>query len=267
MRDYQIDTIIHFAAESHVDNSIAGPEIFFQTNVMGTFALLEEARLYWQVEKKWGEQQCRFHHVSTDEVYGSLMIDEPAFTESSCYLPNSPYAASKASSDHLVRSYFHTYKFPTTQSNCSNNFGPYQHREKLIPVVIGKCLQQAAIPIYGNGTNIRDWLYVDDHCIAIDLILQHGKPGECYNIGGDHEISNLDLTKHICQIMDKIRPVSKPYQQLITFVEDRKGHDWRYAINQQKIVEQLGFSPQKNIEDLLMSTIHFYIDAMSESGA
>lgn len=260
LREYTVDTVVHFAAESHVDNSITGPEVFFQTNVMGTLSLIDEARRYWQDEMGWDEMQCRFHHVSTDEVYGTLEKDDPAFTEKTPYLPNSPYSASKAGSDHIIRSYFHSYKLPVTMSNCSNNYGPYQHQEKLIPVIIQACIEQKPIPIYGDGSNIRDWLHVEDHCLAMDLIIRQGKTGETYNIGGDNELSNLDLARKICQQMDDVSPDNKPHDKLIKFVEDRKGHDWRYAIDNTKICEELGWKPAQDFKSLLRSTVEFSLE-------
>jgi dTDP-glucose 4,6-dehydratase len=260
LRGHEIDTIVHLAAESHVDNSIAGPEVFFQTNVIGTLSLVDEARKYWQEEMEWGESQCRFHHVSTDEVYGALGKDDPAFTEETPYAPNSPYSASKAGSDHVVRSYFHTYKLPITMSNCSNNYGPYQHQEKLIPVIIKSCLEQKHIPIYGDGSNIRDWLYVNDHCRAIDEIIRNGNVGEAYNVGGDNELSNLELTKKICEQLDKLKPENKSHEKLITFVEDRKGHDWRYAINNEKCCTYLGWKPNIDFQTNLINTILYFTE-------
>lgn len=255
LREHAIDTIVHFAAESHVDNSIEGPEVFFQTNLMGTLSLIDEARKFWQDEMGWGDSQCRFHHISTDEVYGTLGKDDPAFTEETTYAPNSPYSASKASSNHIVRSYFHTYKLPVTMSNCSNNYGPYQHEEKLIPVIIKACINQKPIPIYGDGSNIRDWLYVEDHCRAIDDIIRNGGLGETYNIGGDNELSNIGLAKKICELMDELRPENKPYEKLITFVEDRKGHDWRYAVNSAKLGQELGWKCCDNMNAHLNNII------------
>ncbi|WP_420844644.1 dTDP-glucose 4,6-dehydratase [Legionella cardiaca] len=260
LKEYEIDTIVHFAAESHVDNSIKNPLLFLQTNVLGTFTLLEAARNYWLNEQGWTTQHCRFHHVSTDEVYGSLNENEPAFTEANPYQPNSPYSASKASSDHLVRAYYHTYQLPVTTSNCSNNYGPYQHKEKLIPTVIDCCIHQRPIPVYGNGLNIRDWLYVKDHCDAIDLIIRKGHVGEVYNIGGNNELDNLSLIKHICQIMDKLLPNNSPHTSLISFVQDRKGHDKRYAINNNKIQKELGWSPRGEFANHLADTVKFYLN-------
>ncbi|MGJ3500559.1 dTDP-glucose 4,6-dehydratase 2 [Piscirickettsia salmonis] len=253
LREHNIDTIVHFAAESHVDNSIKNPKLFIETNINGTFTLLEAARQFWLEEKQWLKSHCRFHHVSTDEVYGTLYKGEPAFTEASAYAPNSPYSASKAGSDHLVRAYFHTYGLPVTISNCSNNYGPYQHREKLIPTVIHLCLAEKKIPIYGNGSNIRDWLYVEDHCSAIDKILHNGRLGEVYNIGANNEVDNLTLVKQICQILDKKQPRKNgnSYQELITFVTDRAGHDWRYAIDNRKIKNELNWQPVYSLQGAL----------------
>jgi dTDP-glucose 4,6-dehydratase len=260
LRTYQIDTIVHFAAESHVDNSIKDPAIFVKTNVLGTHSLLEAARKVWQLEQRWDQTNCRFHHISTDEVYGSLGPNDPAFTETTAYAPNSPYSASKAGSDHLVRAFYHTYQLPVTTSNCSNNYGPYQHQEKLIPTVIKSCLQETLIPVYGNGSNIRDWLYVKDHCLAIDAILQQGKVGEVYNVGGNTEIDNLSLVKMICQCLDEMRPRAQgKYQDLIHFVTDRPGHDWRYAINSSKIKHQLHWQPTTTLADGLKQTIAHYL--------
>ncbi|KGP63653.1 dTDP-glucose 4,6-dehydratase [Legionella norrlandica] len=259
LRLHGIDTIVHFAAESHVDNSINNPQIFLETNVIGTFTLLEAARIYWLNEKKWNKSNCRFHHVSTDEVYGSLEAEEPAFTEKNSYQPNSPYSASKASSDHIVRAYFHTYGLPVTTSNCSNNYGPNQHREKLIPKVVEACIHRLPITVYGTGSNIRDWLYVMDHCDAIDTIIQRGTEGEVYNIGGNNELDNLSLIKMICQMMDDLKPMEKSYQSLITFVEDRKGHDKRYAIDNSKIQKELSWVPQGDFISKLLNTIQYYL--------
>lgn len=244
LRKYNINAIVHFAAESHVDNSIEKPQDFIQTNIHGTFTLLEQAKRYWLEEKQWGDIQCRFHHASTDEVYGSLGLDEEPFTETSPYQPNSPYAASKAASDHLVRAYFKTYGLPATISNCSNNYGPNQHSEKFIPTVIHSGLENKPIPVYGNGANIRDWLHVVDHCHALDLILQQGQAGESYNIGGGFEISNLELAKKIIQIIQQQNNDSRLNNNLINYVNDRKGHDFRYAINAHKIKKELGWEPK-----------------------
>ncbi|HEU5281884.1 MAG TPA: dTDP-glucose 4,6-dehydratase [Gammaproteobacteria bacterium] len=247
LKKHAIDTIVHFAAESHVDRSIAGPEAFIQTNVLGTFTLLEAARLHWLTHEKRDAQSCRFHHISTDEVFGSLTLNDPAFSESTAYQPRSPYSASKAASDHLVHAYYHTYGLPITLSNCSNNYGPHQHAEKFIPTVIRACLNQTPIPIYGEGKNIRDWLYVDDHCEAIRLILTQGKVGESYNIGGNNEWENKKLAVFICELMDKHAPEHAPHARLITAVTDRKGHDFRYAIDDHKIKTELGFTPVETL--------------------
>lgn len=260
LREHNIDTIVHFAAESHVDRSITGPAAFIETNLVGTFHLLEQARLFWLNEKKWSGEQCRFHHVSTDEVYGSLSPDAPAFTEEKAYEPNSPYSASKAGSDHLVRAYHHTYGLPTTVSNCSNNFGPYQHGEKLIPTIIRCCHENRPIPIYGDGKNIRDWLYVEDHCDAIIKILNVGKLGETYNIGANNERSNIEITQWICQIMDELAPHNAPHKKLIEFTTDRPGHDQRYAIDTRKMNTQLDWRATHDFEASLRKTIAFYID-------
>ncbi len=246
LKQYAIDTIVHFAAESHVDNSIKDPGIFVKTNVLGTQSLLEAARK---------TTACHFHHISTDEVYGTLSPTDAPFTEKTPYAPNSPYSASKAGSDHLVRAYHHTYGLSVTTSNCSNNFGPFQHAEKFIPTVIRSCLEWKNIPVYGNGSNIRDWLYVDDHCAAIDLILHKGKVAEVYNVGGMNEWTNLDIVKLICSILDELRPQAKSYNSLISFVKDRPGHDWRYAINPDKIVSELGWKPTLQFESHLRNLI------------
>jgi dTDP-glucose 4,6-dehydratase len=259
LRDHQIDTIVHFAAESHVDRSIDGPGVFVKTNVVGTFTLLDAARRYWLDEQKKSASQCRFHHVSTDEVYGSLLKTDPAFTETSRYLPSSPYSASKAGSDHLVYSYFHTYKLPVTITNCSNNYGPRQNREKLLPTIIYACVEGKPIPIYGDGSNIRDWLYVEDHCTGIDAVLRQGRPGETYNIGGEYERANLDVAKTICTLMDEIHPRATSYKEQITFVKDRPGHDWRYAIDITKIKQELGWTPKESFESGLRRTIAWYL--------
>jgi dTDP-glucose 4,6-dehydratase len=242
---HPIDTIVHFAAESHVDNSIKNPAIFVETNVLGTQILLDAARRH----------SCHFHHISTDEVYGSLSPTAPAFTEHTPYAPNSPYSASKAGSDHLVRAYHHTFGLAVTTSNCSNNFGPRQHAEKFIPTVIRACLTARDIPVYGNGSNVRDWLYVEDHCAAIDLILRKGKVGETYNVGGRNEWSNLAVVKAICTLFDELRPRGTSHHDLIRFVNDRPGHDWRYAIDPSKIIAELGWSPTEHFENHLKTMI------------
>jgi len=259
LHKYEIEAVVHFAAESHVDRSIIEPSAFILTNVIGTFTLLEAVRDYWLGKKKWNYKHCRFHHVSTDEVYGELGPDAPAFIETMPYLPSSPYSASKAASDHLVRAYFRTYQLPITISNCSNNYGPYQHSEKLIPTVIRRCVEQKPIPVYGDGSNIRDWLYVEDHCRAIDVILTRGVIGETYNIGGNCEMDNLSLVKTICGLMDKKRPRKDKHSKLITFVEDRPGHDWRYAINDTKIRQLLKWKSGYTFKEGLKLTIDFNI--------
>jgi dTDP-glucose 4,6-dehydratase len=267
LEQYEIDTIVHFAAESHVDRSISGPEDFVMTNVLGTFNLLEAARQYWLNQKKWDASQCRFHHISTDEVYGSLHLDEPAFSEKTAYAPNSPYSASKAGSDHLVRAYFHTYGLPVTASNCSNNYGPFQHSEKFIPTVIRSCKNNVPIPIYGSGSNIRDWLYVYDHCEAIDLIIRKAQVGQSYNVGGDCELANIDIAKIICQLYDEIFPSQIDSSSLIQFVKDRPGHDWRYAIDHHKITQELGWQPSTQLKEGLLQTIRFYANNEDLNGS
>ena len=254
--DEQIDTVVHFAAESHVDRSISGPEAFIKTNVLGTFNLLEAARNHWSGER----QACRFLHVSTDEVYGSLDPDEPAFSETHAFAPNSPYSASKASSDHLVRSYFHTYQLPVVTTNCSNNYGPYQFPEKLIPLIFVNALEGKPLPIYEDGKNVRDWLHVEDHCRGIDSVLYRGDLGETYNIGGCNEWTNIDIVRLICNRLDELRPGGKPKADLITYVRDRPGHDKRYAIDASKIMNQLGWSPRYTFETGIEQTLHWYLD-------
>jgi dTDP-glucose 4,6-dehydratase len=255
MREHDIDTIVHFAAETHVDRSILGPAPFIQTNVIGTFTLLEAARQTWGGE---GSEK-RFHHVSTDEVFGSLSSDDPAFQEITSYDPRSPYSASKASSDHLVRAYFHTYDLPITISNCSNNYGPYQFPEKLIPLVILNAIQNKPLPIYGDGKQIRDWLYVVDHCEAIYRVLVDGKFGETYNIGGGNQPYNIALVNEICAILDDLQPASVSYATLITHVTDRPGHDRRYAMDISKIKAELGWQPRHDIESGLHETVEWYL--------
>ncbi len=254
--DEGIDHVVHFAAESHVDRSITGPEAFITTNIHGTFTLLEAAR------NAWGDRidECRFLHVSTDEVYGSLTADDPAFTETTPFAPNSPYAASKASSDHLVRAYFHTYSLPVVTTNCSNNYGPYQFPEKLIPLVIMNSLEDKPLPIYGDGLNIRDWLHVDDHCRGIDRVLHDGRLGETYNIGGCNEWTNIDIVRLICSTLDELRPGKKPKNELITFVKDRPGHDQRYAIDADKIMNELNWKPEYTFETGIRQTVKWYLD-------
>lgn len=261
LEKYQPDAIINFAAESHVDRSILSPEDFIQTNVVGTFKLLEASRFYWEKLTSAKQQSFRFLHVSTDEVYGSLTPQDPAFREDTPYAPNSPYAASKAASDHFVRAYYHTYGLPTLTTNCSNNYGPRQFPEKLIPLTILNAIEGKPLPIYGDGQNIRDWLYVIDHCEAIHLVLQQGKIGETYNIGGLNEKTNLIVVEKICAILDELVP--KPnfsHSSLMTFVKDRPGHDRRYAINCSKITSELGWQPQENFDSGLFKTVQWYLN-------
>jgi dTDP-glucose 4,6-dehydratase len=260
--DFEIEGVIHFAAESHVDNSISGPEVFLQTNIMGTFTLVDVARNFWMDEPfvaKPGKEHCRFLHVSTDEVYGTLGATG-LFEETTPYAPNSPYSASKASSDFVIRSYFHTYGMNVVTTNCSNNYGPKQHDEKLIPTIIRKALAAEPIPIYGDGTNIRDWLYVLDHCKGIQLAFDKGLSGETYNIGGRNERDNLYIVNHICEILDQIRPLKKSkYAEFITFVKDRAGHDMRYAIDATKIESNLGWKAEEDFESGILKTIEWYL--------
>jgi len=260
--EYDVHGVIHFAAESHVDNSISGPEVFIQTNINGTFTLLDVARKYWMDapnKYKTGYENCRFHHISTDEVYGTLG-ETGLFEEETPYAPNSPYSAAKASSDFLVRAYFHTYGMDVTTSNCSNNYGPKQNGEKLIPVIIRKAINGDDIPIYGDGKNIRDWLYVLDHCVGIDLTYHKGKSGETYNIGGRNEMTNMDIVNHICEYLDKKQPKKTgSYKDQITFVQDRAGHDRRYAIDATKIEKELGWKADENFESGIIKTIEWYL--------
>lgn len=256
---HSIDTIIHFAAESHVDRSIAGPAAFVQTNVVGTFTLLEAFRNHWEAQDR--SNDFRFLHVSTDEVFGSLEANDPAFSETTPYAPNSPYSASKAGSDHLVRAYFHTYGLPTLITNCSNNYGPYQFPEKLIPLMCLNILLGKPLPVYGDGQNIRDWLHVGDHCSAIATVLQKAAPGETYNIGGNNQVKNIDIVEQLCELMDELAgalPVS-PARDLITFVPDRPGHDRRYAIDSSKIQRELGWQPRYDFAAGLRQTVEWYL--------
>lgn len=254
--------VINFAAESHVDRSIHGPADFIQTNVVGTFNLLESARAYWNGLEDPEKKTFRFLHVSTDEVYGSLGPADPAFTETTAYAPNSPYSASKAASDHLVRAYHHTYGLPVLTTNCSNNYGPYQFPEKLIPLVIHNALAGKPLPIYGDGSNIRDWLYVGDHCTAIRTVLEKGRTGETYNVGGCNEKTNLQVVKTICAILDELHPDSPvvPHEKLIAFVTDRPGHDRRYAIDARKILHELGWAPAESFETGIRKTVIWYLE-------
>lgn len=272
LAEEDVETIVHFAAESHVDRSITGPGAFIQTNMVGTYTLLEAARQYWLGDEP---RAHHFHHVSTDEVYGSLGADDPAFTESTAYAPNSPYSASKAASDHLVRAYHHTYGLRVTTSNCSNNYGPYQFPEKLIPLMIVNALEGKPLPVYGDGSNIRDWLYVEDHVRGIDLVIRKGRHGETYNIGGNEEHANLDIVKTLCASLDEVferdADLAKRYpnapaakgiatESLITMVSDRPGHDWRYAIDATRMRDELGFEPAHDFASGLRSTVDWMLD-------
>jgi dTDP-glucose 4,6-dehydratase len=259
---YQFQKVIHLAAESHVDNSISGPAEFIQTNIVGTFNLLQSAYKTWMDgpnQLKPAFNNARFLHVSTDEVYGTLG-EKGLFTEKTPYAPNSPYSASKASSDFIVRSYFHTYGLPVVTTNCSNNYGPYQHKEKLIPTIIRKALAGEPIPIYGDGKNVRDWLYVTDHCSGIHLALEKGRLGETYNIGGRNERENLYIAETICKLLDEMVPKNKPYYNQVTFVTDRPGHDFRYAIDAEKIESELGWKADENFESGIRKTIAWYLE-------
>jgi dTDP-glucose 4,6-dehydratase len=260
LRQNKIDTIVHFAAETHVDRSIIGPAQFIQTNIVGTFTLLEAARKCW-LEEKIATGQVRFHHVSTDEVFGSLGPNDPPFSETTPYAPNSPYAASKAASDHLVRAYGHTYGLPFTITNCSNNYGPYMFPEKLIPLMIFNALQGRPLPVYGDGQQVRDWLYVEDHCEAILIVLRRGKPGQTYAIGGGNQPPNLVVIRTLCEILDECQPDSPyaPHESLIQFVTDRPGHDRRYAMDITKIENELGWKPRQTLASGLLNTVNWYL--------
>ena len=263
-RENDVRGVIHFAAESHVDNSITGPRAFINTNIIGTFNLLDAARRHWMDAPgriKPGYADARFHHISTDEVFGTLG-DTGYFSETTPYAPNSPYSASKAGSDFLVRAYHHTFGMNTTTSNCSNNYGPKQHSEKLIPTIIRNCLALSPIPIYGNGKNIRDWLYVTDHAKAIDMIFHKGIAGETYNVGGHNELTNIEITTTICNLLDTLRPRQdgKKYADLITYVKDRAGHDKRYAIDPTKITNELGYKPDETFSTGIVKTVKWYLD-------
>ena len=261
LKDYQPRAILNFAAESHVDRSIHGPEDFIQTNIVGTFRLLEAVRGYWGTLTGNEKQQFRFLHVSTDEVYGSLAKDEMPFTETHRYEPNSPYSASKAASDHLVRAYHHTYGLPVLTTNCSNNYGPYQFPEKLIPLMIVNALAGKPLPVYGDGQQIRDWLYVKDHCSAIRRVLDDGIPGQIYNIGGWNEKPNVEIVETICGLLDMFRPrLDEPYRNLIRYVADRPGHDRRYAIDASRIERELGWRPAETFETGISKTVQWYLD-------
>jgi dTDP-glucose 4,6-dehydratase len=262
LNEHQPRAIINFAAESHVDRSIHSPEDFIQTNIVGSFRLLEAARAYWSALDDAKKSEFRFLHVSTDEVYGSLAKDEAAFTELHRYEPNSPYSASKAASDHLVRSYHHTYGLPVLTTNCSNNYGPYHFPEKLIPLMIVNALAGKPLPVYGDGQQIRDWLYVKDHCCAIRRVLEAGRPGEVYNIGGWNEKANLDIVNTVCALLDELQPRAdrKRYREQITFVTDRPGHDRRYAIDARKLERELGWKPAETFDTGIRKTVQWYLD-------
>jgi len=260
-RHHSVDTVVHFAAESHVDRSILEPGRFIQTNVVGTHVLLEAARQFWFVERSTSAESARFHHISTDEVYGALRPDDPAFNEQTPYAPNSPYSASKAASDHLVRAYGRTYGLPFTLTNCGNNYGPYQFPEKLIPLMFTNARNRLPLPVYGDGSQIRDWLYVDDHCKAILAVLKQGRPGETYVVGGDNQPTNLEVVRTLCAILDELQPdpACPRRESLIEFVADRPGHDRRYAMNTAKIRAELGWQPSVSLAEGLRRTIQWYL--------
>ena len=261
LTEHQPRAVVHFAAESHVDRSIHGPGEFIRTNIDGTFTLLEAVRGYWSGLDGAAREQFRLLHVSTDEVYGSLRMEDAPFTETTAYEPNSPYSASKAASDHLVRAYHHTYGLPVLTTNCSNNYGPFQFPEKLIPLVIANALAQKPLPIYGDGMNVRDWLYVADHCAAIRAVLASGRVGETYNIGGWNEMPNLQIVKAICGLLDELRPsAAGRYERLITFVKDRPGHDRRYAIDARKIEREIGWRPAETFATGIRKTVQWYLE-------
>jgi dTDP-glucose 4,6-dehydratase len=262
LRQHEIDTIVHFAAETHVDRSIIDPTPFIRTNITGTFTLLEAARQYWIAEKAFDLQQVHFHHVSTDEVFGTLAPGDPAWTEDTPYDPSSPYAATKAASDHLVRAYYRTYSMPVTITNCTNNYGPRQFPEKLIPLMVLNARDGRPLPVYGDGGQIRDWLYVGDHCEAIWTVLRRGQPGETYNIGGGNQPNNLTVIQTLCEIMDECLPASPyaPHQQLVRFVADRPGHDRRYAMDITRINRELGWKPRQSLASGLLHTVTWYLE-------
>ena len=261
LAEHRPRALIHFAAESHVDRSISGPGAFIKTNIEGTYTLLEAARQHWQALPDAERAAFRFHHVSTDEVYGSLKADDPAFAETNPYEPNSPYSASKAASDHLVRAWHHTYGLPVLTTNCSNNYGPYHFPEKLIPLMIVNALAGKPLPVYGDGQQIRDWLYVRDHASAIRAVLAGGRVGETYNIGGWNEMANIDIVKTVCALLDELRPdAAGPYSRLITYVKDRPGHDRRYAIDARKIERELGWRPAETFATGIRKTVQWYLD-------
>lgn len=263
LQEHRPRAIVHFAAESHVDRSIVAPGAFVSTNVQGTFTLLDQALRYWKALDEAGQRDFRFLHVSTDEVYGTLGPADPPFSETTPYAPNSPYAASKAASDHLARAWYHTWGFPVLTTNCSNNYGPFQFPEKLIPLMILNALEGKSLPVYGDGANVRDWLYVEDHCAAIRLVLERGSAGETYNIGGNSERKNIDVVNTICDLVDEMSPGHAPRRNLITYVTDRPGHDRRYAIDASKISQALGWSPAERFETGLRKTVRWYLDNRS----
>jgi dTDP-glucose 4,6-dehydratase len=262
LQRYKPRAIVHFAAETHVDRSIVSPDAFVRTNVQGTFTLLEQARAYWVNLSASEQENFRFLHVSTDEVYGTLGPDDPPFSETTAYAPNSPYSASKAGSDHLARAYFHTYRLPVLTTNCSNNYGPYQFPEKLIPLMVLNALEGKPLPVYGDGKNVRDWLFVEDHCSAIRTVLESGRPGETYNVGGNSERANIEIVTAICDLVDEMRPRpgAAPRRSLITYVKDRPGHDRRYAIDARKITCELGWRPAEKFESGLRKTVQWYLE-------
>ena len=260
LRRHQPRAVLNFAAESHVDRSILGPAEFVRTNIHGTFTMLEAARAYWGGLAEEAKRRFRFLQISTDEVYGSLGAGDAPFCETTAYAPNSPYAASKAAADHMVRAYYHTYGLPTLTTNCSNNYGPFQFPEKLIPLVILNALAGKPIPVYGDGLNVRDWLFVGDHCAGIREVLQAGAPGEVYNIGGNSEKSNLEVVQTLCAVLDELRPAARPYAALITYVKDRPGHDRRYAIDATKIRRDLGWQPAQSFAGGMRRTVQWYLE-------
>ena len=268
LSEHRIDAIMHLAAESHVDRSIDGPEAFIQTNFVGTFRLLEAARQYWKSLGAEARAKFRFLHVSTDEVFGTLGMTDPAFHEETPYAPNSPYSASKAGSDHLVRAYHHTYGLPVVTTNCSNNYGPYQFPEKLIPLMIAKASRGEKLPVYGDGSNVRDWLFVEDHARGLTLALVAGNPGETYNIGGRAEMTNLAVVKTLCSLLDRLHPGSPvtPHEKLVTYVKDRPGHDRRYAMNADKLERELGWRPAESFESGIEKTVRWYLDNTAWTG-
>jgi dTDP-glucose 4,6-dehydratase len=260
LAEHDVDTVVHFAAETHVDRSITDPAAFVRTNVLGTAAPLEAARLVWLDPQGLGQKRARrFHHVSTDEIYGALGPGAPAFTEASPYAPNSPYAASKAGADHVVRAYQRTYGLPVVITNSCNNYGPRQNREKFVPTVIEACRRRVPIPVYGDGSNRRDWLFVEDHCRALDLVLRRAETGAIYNVGAGQELANLELARRICAIFDRIRPQQGPHERLITFVPDRPGHDWRYAVDWSKLADDLRWRPQEELDTGLQKTVEWFL--------